>query len=188
MYDHDPPGKPQVYKLRSNCSYCLMERLSNISKNQNNEKPRGKLPKSTKIFTGFSIQETGKYILLNANTKVNTSAGRKKSRQESEFTTLTGIREIRYERDFLCFLEEVEVMYDALKIEGVSLLEQLLVLSYQVRQLNQNSSTEHIEAVDSVAGTQLSAEGVLGFKWLQVLASQVVIRIFCGNVQKTEKP
>ncbi|GBM60025.1 hypothetical protein AVEN_260513-1 [Araneus ventricosus] len=115
MSGHDPPGKPQVYKLRSNCSYCLMEKLPIISKNQNKEKPRGKLPKRTKIITDFSIQETGKYILLNANTKVNTPAGRKKIASEREFTTLTGIREIRYERDFLCFLEEVQVMYDVLK-------------------------------------------------------------------------
>ncbi|GBM60596.1 hypothetical protein AVEN_183644-1 [Araneus ventricosus] len=74
--NHDPAGKPQVYKLRSNWSYCLMERLPIISKNQTNERPRCKLPKSAKRIPSFSIQETGKYILLNANTKVNTPAGR----------------------------------------------------------------------------------------------------------------
>ncbi|GBM58070.1 hypothetical protein AVEN_227193-1 [Araneus ventricosus] len=71
-----PQENPKVYKLRSNWSYCLMERLPIISKNQTNERPRCKLPKSAKRIPSFSIQETGKYILLNANTKVNTPAGR----------------------------------------------------------------------------------------------------------------
>ncbi|GBM98350.1 hypothetical protein AVEN_46648-1 [Araneus ventricosus] len=37
------------------------------------------------------------------------------SRQESEFTPLTGSREIGYEKEFLSFLEGVKVMYDTLK-------------------------------------------------------------------------
>ncbi|GBO46005.1 hypothetical protein AVEN_5248-1 [Araneus ventricosus] len=37
---------------------------------------RGKLQKSAEGIPSFSIQETRKYILLNATTKVNTPAGR----------------------------------------------------------------------------------------------------------------
>ncbi|GBO25105.1 RNA-directed DNA polymerase from mobile element jockey [Araneus ventricosus] len=97
MSDQDPAGKPQVYKLRRNWSYCLMERLPIISKNQTNKRPWCKLPKAQREFLASQYRRQENISYSMQTQKLIPRQVELNSRQESEFNPQTGSREIGVE-------------------------------------------------------------------------------------------
>ncbi|GBO12136.1 hypothetical protein AVEN_273991-1 [Araneus ventricosus] len=150
MSDHDPQENPKCINCGATGHIASWRGCKLFPKTKPTKGQGVNFPKAQREFLAsqYRRQENTPYSMQTQ--KLIPRQVELNSRQKSEFTPLTGSREIGYEKEFVGFLEGVKIMYDTLKsipnlIKTISELPKLKKTEDMVNHL--------IKALDTVANS-----------------------------------